>query len=48
MSMPGALGGQEKRGGQPGTELRMVVSHYVGAGDQIQVLCKSKQVLFNH
>lgn len=42
-----ACGGQKKTSWSLELELRMVVSYYVGASNQTQVLCKSKMFL-NH
>ena len=41
--MPGNNEAQRRAVDSPGTEVRMVVSHTVGPGNQIQVLWKSSQ-----
>lgn len=45
MYMPGILGGQRNAWSPPELELSAAVSLYMGAGNRIQIFCKSSQPL---
>lgn len=46
MCMPGPCGSQKRMSDPLGLELKAVVSHYVGPGNQIQALFQSNSTLY--